>query len=99
MKAISFPASRQVEIIDIPSPQPGPEEVLVKVRYIGLCGTDLNIYRGSMQLASYPRVPGHEVSGIIVELFEGQRPIAQVHEIDVARVHIRTRLVQRDRNV
>ena len=67
MKAISFPAPRQVEIIDIPSPQPGPEEVLVEVRYIGLCGTDLNIYRGLMSLVSYPRIPGHEVSGIIQE--------------------------------
>jgi len=67
MKAISFPAPRQVEIIDIPSPQPGPEEVLVKVRYIGLCGTDLNIFRGLMPLVSYPRIPGHEVSGVIVD--------------------------------
>jgi threonine dehydrogenase-like Zn-dependent dehydrogenase len=67
MKAVSIPAPNAVEFIDIPTPQLGPETVLVEVRYVGLCGTDLNIYRGSMQLASYPRVPGHEVSGIIVE--------------------------------
>ncbi len=67
MKAISITAPKQVEFIDLPLPQLGPETVLVEVRYVGLCGTDLNIYRGSMQLASYPRVPGHEVSGVIVE--------------------------------
>jgi 2-desacetyl-2-hydroxyethyl bacteriochlorophyllide A dehydrogenase len=40
--------------------------VLVDVKYIGLCGSDLNAYRGQIALVTYPRIPGHEVSGIIV---------------------------------
>lgn len=66
MKAISLAAPRQVEIVDIPSPQIGAEDVLVDVCYVGLCGTDLNEYRGLMSLVTYPRIPGHEVSGIIL---------------------------------
>lgn len=65
MKAISFAAPKQVEIVDIPSPHLGPGDVLVEVHYVGLCGSDLNAYRGQMPLVTYPRIPGHEVSGII----------------------------------
>ncbi|MBN1221192.1 MAG: alcohol dehydrogenase catalytic domain-containing protein [Anaerolineae bacterium] len=66
MKAVSFSAPRKTEIIDTPEPQLGSEDVLVDVHYIGLCGTDLNTYRGLMPLVTYPRIPGHEVSGVIV---------------------------------
>ena len=66
MKAISLAAPKQVEIVDIPAPKLGPAEVMVEVRYVGLCGTDLNIYRGLMPLVKYPRISGHEVSGVIV---------------------------------
>jgi threonine dehydrogenase-like Zn-dependent dehydrogenase len=66
MKAISFSAPGKVEIVDIPDPQSGPEDVVVEVHYVGLCGSDLNMYRGSFSLATYPRIPGHEVSGIVV---------------------------------
>lgn len=66
MKAISISAPRQVEIVHLPQPQPGPEEVLIEVRYVGLCGSDLGMYRGSFALGTYPRIPGHEVSGILV---------------------------------
>jgi len=65
MKAISLLAPKEIEIIDIPEPQPGSEDVLVDVHYVGLCGSDLNLYRGTFPLAGYPRIPGHEVGGII----------------------------------
>jgi threonine dehydrogenase-like Zn-dependent dehydrogenase len=65
MKAISLAAPQEVEIIEIPEPQPGPEEVLVEVAYVGLCGSDLGMYRGTFSIGSYPRIPGHEVSGNI----------------------------------
>ena len=65
MKAISLPAPRQVELVDIPEPQVGAEDVLVEVRYVGLCGSDLGMYRGTFSIGSYPRIPGHEVSGVI----------------------------------
>ena len=67
MKAISLTQPKQIELIDIPEPVVGPEDVLVDVKYIGLCGTDLNSYRGKLALVSYPRIPGHEISGVILD--------------------------------
>ena len=44
----------------------GPEDVVVEIHYVGLCGSDLGMYRGTFTIGIYPRIPGHEVSGIIV---------------------------------
>jgi len=49
-----------------PLPQPAPDEVLVRVRRVGVCGTDMHIYRGAQPYLSYPRVMGHELSGEVV---------------------------------
>lgn len=49
-------------------PRPAKGEVLLKMQYVGFCGSDLSTYLGKNPLVSYPRVPGHEISGIIVEL-------------------------------
>ncbi|RME72173.1 MAG: sorbitol dehydrogenase, partial [Chloroflexi bacterium] len=78
MKAVSCAAPRQVEIIDVPPPQPGPEDVLVEVRYVGLCGSDLNAYRGGFALMSYPRILGHEVSGVVAAVGEKVPPSIRV---------------------
>jgi 2-desacetyl-2-hydroxyethyl bacteriochlorophyllide A dehydrogenase len=66
MNAIRLAAPRQVEVVSIPEPAPGPEDVLVEVAQVGLCGSDLNMYRGLLAMATYPRIPGHEVSGTII---------------------------------
>jgi len=50
------------------APSPGPSEVLLKVRMVGLCGSDLNSYRGRNPLVSYPRIPGHEISAEVAAL-------------------------------
>lgn len=45
----------------------GGDEVLLQVRMVGLCGSDLNSYRGRNPLVSYPRIPGHEVAATVAE--------------------------------
>ena len=50
------------------APNPGPDDVLLKVRMVGLCGSDLNSYRGKNPLVTYPRIPGHEISAEVVAL-------------------------------
>jgi threonine dehydrogenase-like Zn-dependent dehydrogenase len=65
MEAISLISPRRIEITQTPAPQPGPEEVLVDVHFVGLCGSDLNMYRGLFPIATYPRILGHEVGGAI----------------------------------
>jgi threonine dehydrogenase-like Zn-dependent dehydrogenase len=48
-----------------PPPAPGPEEVLLKTRRVGMCGTDLSTFRGKNPLVTYPRIPGHEIAATI----------------------------------
>ena len=47
-----------------------PHEVLLKVNRVGLCGSDLNTYRGLNPLVSFPRIPGHEIAGTVVSIGE-----------------------------
>ena len=56
---------------DRPAPQPGPDEVLVRIRRIGVCGTDLHIFEGNQPYLSYPRVMGHELAGIAEAVPDG----------------------------
>lgn len=50
--------------------KPGPDQVLVKIKKIGICGSDIHVYHGTHPYTSYPVTQGHEVSGQIVELGE-----------------------------
>lgn len=54
-----------IEFRDVPVPKPGPEEVLIRVRRIGICGSDIHVRHGRHPFTSYPVVQGHEFSGII----------------------------------
>ena len=69
MKAICVTAPHQLEIQDRPLPViQSPDEVLIKVRAAGICGSDVHIYHGTSPVATYPRVIGHEIAGEIVEV-------------------------------
>src|SRR5262245_13284253 len=50
-----------------PTPVRGADDVLVRVRSVGVCGTDLHIFKGVQPFLSYPRVMGHEIAGEVVE--------------------------------
>jgi len=65
MQAFSITAPQTVGYQTLAKPTPGPADVLLRVSYVGYCGSDLNTFRGLNPLVSYPRIPGHEVSGII----------------------------------
>jgi 2-desacetyl-2-hydroxyethyl bacteriochlorophyllide A dehydrogenase len=56
---------------DRPRPERKAGEVLLRVRRVGVCGTDLHIYTGNQPYLSYPRVMGHELSGVIEEADAG----------------------------
>lgn len=71
MKFISIPEPGKVEIGEMLKPQAQPGEVLLKILWGGICGSDMGTYRGSFLYASYPRIPGHEFSAEIVALGEG----------------------------
>lgn len=66
MKAFAITSNKTVQAIEIEEPAINSNEVLLEVHYIGLCGSDLNAYRGLMPLVTLPRIPGHEISGTII---------------------------------
>lgn len=57
----------QLSLVDRPEPVRQPGEVMIRVRRIGVCGTDFHIFHGSHPYLRYPRVMGHELSGEVVE--------------------------------
>jgi propanol-preferring alcohol dehydrogenase len=61
--ALMRAAAGCVEAIDIDTPQPGPEQVLVKVLACGVCRTDLHVVDGDLSDPAIPIVPGHEIVG------------------------------------
>jgi 2-desacetyl-2-hydroxyethyl bacteriochlorophyllide A dehydrogenase len=66
MKSIVCEAPGELRVASSPVPVAGEGEVLIRIRRIGVCGTDMHIFRGTQPFLKYPRVMGHELSGEIV---------------------------------
>jgi len=74
MKAALLREPFKLEIVDLPDPRPGPEQVLVRVEATSICGSDLSGYRGVNPRTRTPTVPGHELAGTVVEAGAGVAP-------------------------
>ena len=81
MKAITFPGNRQLDIIELPDPTPGPGEVVLEIKASGMCGSDLKFYRAiggpaslGFKASSGPVVAGHEPSGVVAAVGPGVDP-------------------------
>ena len=59
-------APKRIEFREVPKPEAGAGQVLVKIMNIGVCGSDIHVYHGEHPFTSYPVTQGHEVSGEIV---------------------------------
>jgi L-iditol 2-dehydrogenase len=68
MKAAYVVESEKVEIKDIDVPVLKDDEVLIKVKTVGVCGSDLHLFKGSHAFRKPPAILGHEVAGDIVEI-------------------------------
>lgn len=72
MKAVQIVKPNQLEIIDMEKPQIDQENnVLVRMLASGICGSDVGIYHGTNAAATYPRVIGHEIVGVVEEVGPG----------------------------
>lgn len=75
-------------IEDVPVPQPGPDEVLVKVKACGVCHTDLHAASGDWPVKPVPPfIPGHEVAGIVAALGSGVKNLKVGDAVGVAWLH------------
>ena len=61
MRAFVIDKPGATSLVDVSEPAFGEGDVLVRVRTVGFCGTDLSTFRGANPLVSYPRIPGHEL--------------------------------------
>lgn len=60
----------EVSVVERPIPQVGKEDVLIRIHRVGLCGTDLQSFRGLAALTQFPLTPGHELGGEVVSCGE-----------------------------
>ncbi len=65
MKQAVMTAPGQIEFRQVEPPQPLPGEVLIEIKRIGVCGSDIHVYHGVHPYTGYPVVQGHEVAGVI----------------------------------
>jgi len=78
MKSFVIDAPGKFSFSDKPAPVPRPGEVLLRVKRLGFCGTDLSTFRGGNPLVTYPRVPGHEIGAVIEQVTPGVPASLQV---------------------
>jgi 2-desacetyl-2-hydroxyethyl bacteriochlorophyllide A dehydrogenase len=67
MRAFMITGPRSGEVRDVPIPDPGPGEALIKVGFAGICGTDYHLFDGDLP-TTYPLVSGHEFSGTLAAI-------------------------------
>ncbi len=86
MKAAVVENPNKLVVKQVPVPEIGDDEVLIKVKYTGICGTDWSIFTGKYSADRLPMIPGHEFSGVIAKvgknamsLHEGDRVTADIN--------------------
>lgn len=71
MKAVQIVNPHEMRVVDIDKPVLGVGEVMVKIEYVGFCGSDLNTFLGKNPMVKLPIIPGHEVGAVIEAIGEG----------------------------
>ena len=78
MKALVFPSSWRVEVVETEVPTPGPNQILAEIRCVGICGSDVGIYEGDHWIVAHgPGGHGHETGAVAIEVgrdVEGIQP-------------------------
>ncbi len=65
MKQAIMTAPGRIELRDVPLPEVAPDQVLIRVKRIGVCGSDIHVFHGKHPLTPYPVVQGHEAAGVV----------------------------------
>jgi L-iditol 2-dehydrogenase len=85
VKAAVLRGVHDLRLEQVPDPKPAPNEVLIRVKAVGVCGTDVHMWEGTNQEGTFPFIPGHEWSGEVVDVGKevkmvssGDRVVAEV---------------------
>jgi len=71
MRAALFTGLDKMELADVPTPRPGPGEMVIRVRSCAVCGSDVRIFHHGNPRVHPPQIIGHEVAGEVVDLGPG----------------------------
>src|SRR3984885_5624544 len=87
LRAAARIETNPLEFADVPIPQPGQGEVLVRVNFCGVCRTDLHVIEGELPPRKSPVIPGHQVVGTVEQFGSGARRFAAGARVGVAWLH------------
>ena len=68
MLQVKMTEAFKMQFLDLPVPEPGDDEVLIQVKRIGVCGSDIQVYHGRHKYMRFPVVQGHEGAGIVAKV-------------------------------
>ncbi len=74
MRAVQVNAAKEFELVEREVPVPGPREVRVRVEACGICHSDVVVKEAVWPGLQLPRIPGHEIAGVIDALGPGVKP-------------------------
>jgi 2-desacetyl-2-hydroxyethyl bacteriochlorophyllide A dehydrogenase len=83
MRALVIEAVGATRMVEVAAPELVAGTVEIAIRHIGLCGSDLNTYKGFNPLVTLPRIPGHEISGIVTALGDSVTTLAVGQRVTV----------------
>lgn len=75
MKCSYLESPGKIATMEIETPVRKEQEALIKVLSVGICGSDIGAFKGVNPLVSYPRIIGHEIAGVVVEIGENKKNI------------------------
>jgi len=89
MRAMILRAPQQaLDPADLPSPQPGPGQVLLQVRACAVCRTDLHVIDGELPNPKLPLIPGHEIVGVVTQRGPGAARWRALARLDVRHLQV-----------
>ncbi|UCB45926.1 MAG: alcohol dehydrogenase catalytic domain-containing protein [Spirochaetota bacterium] len=77
MKAAVVEKPKKIVIKEVPVPDITDDEILIKIKYTGICGTDWSIYTGKYSADKLPLIPGHEFSGIVAKVGKNAKDLKE----------------------
>jgi 2-desacetyl-2-hydroxyethyl bacteriochlorophyllide A dehydrogenase len=83
MKAVVLQRPHEAVVEEVPTPTPGPGEVVINVKACGICGTDLHIFDGEFPPSPFPLIPGHEMAGAVAAVGSGVQGLRESDRVAV----------------
>jgi propanol-preferring alcohol dehydrogenase len=77
-------AENPLELVDLPIPEPGPEDILIRNKICGVCHTDLHTVEGELPGVKLPIIPGHQVVGTVEKGGENTSRFLPAASVDIA---------------